>query len=47
MKMRTAFNQLICSTSLSAKKYRGDRKIENGTRNNLIVDAESIHGYSM
>ncbi len=37
-----AFHQLISGTCDKAKKYNGDRKMENRIRSNLIVDAESI-----
>jgi hypothetical protein len=46
IKISAAFHQLISVTCDKAKKYSGDKKIENGIRNSLIVDAEIID-YSM
>lgn len=36
-----ALPQWICGTCDNAKKYSGDKKIENGNRSNLIVELES------
>ena len=33
--------QLICDTCDNAKKYKGDKNIEKGSRSNLIVETES------
>jgi hypothetical protein len=32
----------MAGTCDKAKKYKGDKKMENGIRNNLMVDDESI-----
>ncbi len=42
MNISTAFHQLMAGTCDKAKKYKGDKKIENGIRNSLMVDDESI-----
>lgn len=39
--IKAAFTQLICGTCDKAKKYKGDKKTENGIRNNFMVDDES------
>jgi hypothetical protein len=42
MNIKTALSQWISGTWDRAKKYRGDRKKENGIRRSLIVLRESI-----
>jgi hypothetical protein len=37
-KIRIAFPQSISGTCANAKKYKGERKNENGIRNNLIEE---------
>ena len=42
IKIKMALNQLISGTCDNAKKYNGERKKENGIRNNFIVEDESM-----
>jgi hypothetical protein len=40
-KTRMALVRLISGTWDNAKKYNGDKKMENGNRNNRMVDEEN------